>query len=502
MKPLPLVLLVDDVAANRDTLRELLLESNYEFMEAADGALALVLATANPPDLVLLDVLMPGLDGFEICRRLRAEPSLAGVPIIMVTALDDRASRLAGIVAGADDFLSKPFDRVELCARVRTITRLNRYRRLAEQCRQFEWVVEHAHDGYLLVNAGDVILFANARARLWLGLPSAQITAATETFLQVASRTFLQQPAESWQGWPEISPIERDQPRLLVRPETAQDHAQVLAVTAHENTGTRLLRICDVAGRIAAHREQRSFQAMVQHKLRTPLNGILGPLELLAANAPDSDPVGRAGLVAIALKGAERLNAAVDDVLRYAEASRPAALGATCPIAALPDLASRAAKAMSLTSVEVQIVGQTAACSLPCSRETLAWILFELLENSCKFHPLRAPKVEIVADSSPGAWIALSFNDDGIALSPERLAEMGRPFFQGDKNFAGETPGMGLGLASVFALVWQTGGTYLVQNRADRPGLNVTLRWPQAQRRATSATIDSPPPPQAGAFPL
>jgi two-component system cell cycle sensor histidine kinase/response regulator CckA len=130
--PPPLLLIVDDNAANRETLVELLEGRNYQLVEAGDGPAALRLAATSPPDLVLLDVMMPGMDGYEVCRRLRADASLAEVPIILLTALDDQASRLAGIEAGADDFISKPFNRAELRARVQTITRLNRYRRLAE----------------------------------------------------------------------------------------------------------------------------------------------------------------------------------------------------------------------------------------------------------------------------------------------------------------------------------------------------------------------------------
>jgi DNA-binding response OmpR family regulator len=77
--------------------------------------------------------MMPGMDGYEVCRRLRADARLAEVPVIMVTALDDQASRLAGLEAGADDFITKPFNRAELRARVRTIARLNRYRRLTDR---------------------------------------------------------------------------------------------------------------------------------------------------------------------------------------------------------------------------------------------------------------------------------------------------------------------------------------------------------------------------------
>jgi signal transduction histidine kinase len=127
------ILIVDDNASARETLVAML-ENQVDHMELAeDGFHALQILRQLQPDLILLDVMMPGMDGFEVCRRIRAAPQLAEVPIIMLTALDDRASLLQGIEAGADDFLIKPVDRYELTARVRTITRLNRYRILQEQ---------------------------------------------------------------------------------------------------------------------------------------------------------------------------------------------------------------------------------------------------------------------------------------------------------------------------------------------------------------------------------
>lgn len=128
-----IILIVDDNAASRETLESILTAENYTLQMAEDGFQALHKADALHPDLILLDVMMPGMDGFEVCRRLRTTPGLAEIPVILLTALDDTASRLEGLEAGADDFISKPFDRQELRARVRTITRLNRYRTLLEQ---------------------------------------------------------------------------------------------------------------------------------------------------------------------------------------------------------------------------------------------------------------------------------------------------------------------------------------------------------------------------------
>ena len=123
------ILIVDDQLTGRETLAALLGNQGYQLAFARDGAEALEQAMFLSPDLILLDVMMPGMDGFEVCRRIRATPEITDVSVIIVTALDDRDSRLQGIEAGADDYITKPFDRVELRARVRMITRLNRSRR-------------------------------------------------------------------------------------------------------------------------------------------------------------------------------------------------------------------------------------------------------------------------------------------------------------------------------------------------------------------------------------
>src|SRR5437867_9542956 len=144
MNVTPIILIVDDEPQGRMALEVLLHSSGYRLVFAANGAEALAQAASLAPDLILLDVMMPGMDGFEVCRRLRADSTLAEVPVIMLTALDDRDSRLRGIEAGADDFITKPFDRVELRARVRTITRLNRYRRLHLEQNKLERLIARA----------------------------------------------------------------------------------------------------------------------------------------------------------------------------------------------------------------------------------------------------------------------------------------------------------------------------------------------------------------------
>ncbi len=118
------ILVVDDIEANVKLLEARLSAEYYEVLTASDGPTALAKAAAEQPDIVLLDVMMPGMDGFQVCRRLKEDVATRHIPVVLVTALDGRNDRIAGLEAGADEFLTKPIDDVMLFARVRSLTRL------------------------------------------------------------------------------------------------------------------------------------------------------------------------------------------------------------------------------------------------------------------------------------------------------------------------------------------------------------------------------------------
>lgn len=475
-----IILIVDDEPRGRELLEALLTPLGHQLEFAADGLEAYHQTVKHQPDLVLLDVMMPELDGFEVCRRIRATPSIAEVPIVMVTALDDRDSRLAAIQAGADDFLTKPIDRIEVRSRVQSITRLNRYRRLLTERSKFERIAELSPDGYCLIHANTELAYANPQARRFLGLaPDAPLD--EQLFRVLALKSYRLEPESGWAEWPSNA-AERAL-LYLVRPESKGEAPlwlQVDELVLPGGGADRLVRVHDVTGLITRQREVWNFHKILSHKLRTPLNGLSCSLEVLADAGSPLPFAEVAELAQAALDSANRIGEQVHDILKFIQAPALARLGGHADAAVLPAKVEQIRQSLILREVSTHIPPELARARFRISGTALDTALMELLENAQKFHPRLSPKVTITVGRHEDGRFSLQVADDGLTLSPEQLAHVWTPYFQAEKLFTGEVRGMGLGLAMVASLVWENGGSCRMFNRPDGPGVIVELLLPAA----------------------
>ncbi len=479
------ILIIDDQLSARETLKAVLFDQGYNLVFAVNGTEGLQKAAELLPDVIILDIMMPGMDGFEVCDRLRNDPRLAEVPIIMLTSLDDLDTRVRGLDVGADDFVSKPFNRVELLARIRTITRLNRYRRLMLERTKFDWVVDQSHDGYLLIADDDSITYANTQARLFLGLNVDDSEAVTGKFLELARMQYRYEPQEAWLTWPEASRRGLNAPRYLVRPETPTANVFWLQVETLKlppsPSGGWVVQLRDVTAQKILERDMRGFHMMVSHKLRTPLAGILGSLKLLAQSGASLPQDKVVALSQLALENVERLYHSMGDVLEFLSAPFATRSRIKFKLAYLEKSVAEISANFEIDFVTISCPPELKDVYVSLSERALELSLWEILENAKKFHPRQEPHVEIVIGRESTRHISLKVIDDGTGLSPEQLANIWTPYYQGDKYATGEIKGMGLGLAMVASLVREVGGECRAFNRKDKSGLVVELLLPVAE---------------------
>lgn len=476
------ILIVDDQLTAREVLKGLLMGRGHHLVLASNGPEALEKATQFTPDLILLDVMMPGMSGFEVCKELRTNPLLAEVPVVMVTALDDHDSRLRGLEAGADDFISKPFDDLELEARVQTITKLNRYRRLHKERAKVNWVVEKSEDGYLMINQHDQILYANQQARHYLSLPMDENDLSHITFQSLARQKYHYDPEEAWAKWPiPLSPNQRA--RHLVRPESSIANALWLQVDTLKlsagSDGEWMVHLRDVTTQMTLRQRVWQFEQMVSHKLRTPLQGMVAGLELLEEEGITQSNEMVSELFALVFESTQRLNQEIESILQYVNAPSLIEVSTAFDLSEMEAMIDLIRRDLELKDVVLLDKIESANSKIALPQPALEAVLRELLHNARKFHPQGSPSIEINLSSLKNqSQIKLKISDDGLTLSPEELTQIWRPYYQVDKYLTGQVKGMGLGLSRVALLIKSVGGSYRVYNRIDNSGIVIELTLP------------------------
>jgi len=191
-----------------------------------------------------------------------------------------------------------------------------------------------------------------------------------------------------------------------------------------------------------------------------------------------------ADILTIAAKGAAGLQADINDIFQYIDA--PDLLRSQrgrCAVAELRSIIAEVNANLEIATIQVQpsTTWEPGAGDLAISRHGLQLILGELIENAQKFHPRQDPAIEISVVPNHNA-IELHVRDDGLSLAPDQLARVWLPYYQGERYFTGQVPGMGLGLPMVASLLWRIGGSCRIGNRTPGPGVDVEICIPFAER--------------------
>lgn len=273
------ILVVDDQPQNIELLEALLVPQGYEVVKAESGEEALGKLKDNQIDLILLDVMMPKMSGIEVLEKLRADEKTKAIPVVMVTVLKETEDKVKALEAGCDDFISKPVDKVELLARVKSILKISYYRRQLEEKEKFKAVVDKVSDGiaicgpdYLIKDSNEAILkYLNITDPVNVNLAetlfanySVSINKEALMDLAIAHKTF-----------------------DIVRQKSETIEALYLEVNLNviKNSSGELLSIVFILRDVTAARTEESLKqdtlTLVSHKLRTPLGVISGNLSLL-----------------------------------------------------------------------------------------------------------------------------------------------------------------------------------------------------------------------------
>jgi signal transduction histidine kinase len=453
------ILVVDDYAANVKLLERNLQAAGYETVAAYDGEQALAQVAAEKPDLVLLDIMMPKIDGFEVCRRLRADEATAVIPVIMVTALKETEDRIRGLEAGADDFISKPFDRAELLARVKSLLQVKYYRSMLAEREKFHAVIQDLSHGIVITDGQWRVETVSRRAADLLertdeDLTGRNLAEVLDGFdVEPSLDALRQSTAEAVTV--ELAQEQRRPPRYL-----AGRYTRIVGPRGRLHNAALVFR--DISEMRRKEKLKRDFLSLVSHKLKTPITIASGYLSLIDQGKYGDVPEAVAESVRISLAKIKELSDLVEKVLSYAglTATELERAGQLVP---LGDLVGRIRERIEERYPDREVAWSTdLPADLPRARapeELLAIVADNLLDNAVKFADKTPAEVGVEVRDVDARWLEVSVCDNGPGVSPGQKEQIFSAFSQLDEEFTGNVAGMGLGLSTAQRLVESWGGT-------------------------------------------
>lgn len=470
------VLVVDDDLAVRLRLRDLLeREPRMQVEEAVDGFAALEAIARELPDLVLLDLMMPGMTGLEVCATMRRQARTREIPVIVLSAAEESEAMIAAIEAGADDFLRKPFCAPELQAKVRNITRLNRFRALTQERDRFRWLLDRSLEPLVIADQTGNVAYANTRAREVFGFGEAP----GEDVVSVISRHFRCEPPGAFAAWRELR-WPNDQKFSIYQPETPHAASRWFEVELQqlEHGKETVLKFTNRSGWVRRELETFTFQHLIAHKVRTPLNGLTPILSYIDSMQTKSADEEMTSLLRFARESADRLQDTLCSVLRFHAAvfAAPTEVPTNGARAPIVDVLEHAAESAGVAG-RCAFSGEPITVTNP---ELLEVVFTELLDNYGKFSGDVEATIHVSCGrSATGDW-EICLTAPGPDLAPEIIAQLGRPYWQPERVFSGEVPGMGLGLATVRQLLRWRGGDLRFEKNLKIGGVESRVILPAA----------------------
>ncbi len=279
MKDKPVILVVDDQFQNIELLEAYLIPQGYEIVKAASGQEALEKLSGNPVDLILLDIMMPNMSGLEVLEKLRADEKTKAIPVVMVTVLKETEDKIKALEAGCDDFISKPVDKVELLARVKSMLKISHYLRQLGEKEKFKDVVDKISDGIAICSPDYLIKDSNAAVLKYLNITDTANVNLVETLFKNYTVSINKEALMD----PTIAHKKFD----IVRDET--ETAEALYLETHvdviKNSAGKLLSIVFILRDVTVVRKEEFLKqdslALISHQLSAPLGVISGNLSLL-----------------------------------------------------------------------------------------------------------------------------------------------------------------------------------------------------------------------------
>ncbi len=279
MKNNPVILAVDDQLQNVELLEAYLVGQGYKIIKAASGEEALGKISENQIDLILLDIMMPKMSGIEVLVKLRADEKTKAIPVVMVTALKETEDKIKALEAGCDDFISKPVDKVELLARVKSILKISHYLRQVEEKEKFKAVVDKISDGIAVCGPDYLIKDSNSAILRYLNITDTANVNLVETLFNNYSvsinKEALMDPAIAHK---KFDIVRRDS-------ETAEALYLETNLDVIKNSAGELLSIVFILRDVTASRREELIKqdslSLISHQLSAPLGVINGNISLL-----------------------------------------------------------------------------------------------------------------------------------------------------------------------------------------------------------------------------